>query len=162
VLRDQDKTQLSKLLRLQREGLLRLLSHREAAHEVMQVLNRYTKDKSVAKKAVAKPDYYVAWINIDLSESDKDVLRNELPTEGTCLEGIERWVGEGYKFSATFDAGAGVFVVALLGKGGDNAGKGVSARGRDLHRALAALLYKVDVKLDAVWGSEAGELDDFG
>lgn len=92
-----------------------------------------------------------SWINVQLSDEDKDNIRNDEPDATIILESIGTLTVSGYSFNIRTK---GDNIIAMAFKTADDdesVNLGISAFSPDLELSLHVLLYKMLVALDGQW-----------
>jgi hypothetical protein len=98
-----------------------------------------------------------AWVNVTLSDTDKDaILSMDFDVESIMLA-IASMVYSGYRFSVTFDEYSSALQVSLVCGNQDdpNYGLGMSSRHPDFDVALRSLWYKHQVMTRGSWADYA-------
>jgi|SRR5215831_4567322 len=93
------------------------------------------------------------FVNYDLTESDKTLLRKANPSAEQVLGGIASLAKEGYKVSISWDSRSDCVQAFLIGaaKACPNYGFILTARAAGAHKALASLFWKHSSVFDGVW-----------
>jgi hypothetical protein len=102
-------------------------------------------------KAVAKDsttDYGVTFVNVHLSDADKEALSQWDVSNEDLVAWLERTVDNGYKVSFSQDINNACHIVAITGKDTcsppDNKGLCLMSRGSSLRHALYSAIFKTE------------------
>jgi len=109
------------------------------------------------KRVSSKEFQFRSWVNVRLSEDDKDALADLVETfePGGLLDWVAKVVYSGYSFSVSWDEYSGAHQVSLVCKVADdpNYGFGMSARHPEFVIALLSLRYKHDEVCHGDWNA---------
>lgn len=117
-----------------------------------------TRNKSSRRSLTPQPGAWGGFINIRLSDADKDAFHQWFSTlDDDPLTGIFSLVLEGYKFSLSYAADGEYWTTSLTGEGLGLTGIVerccLTARAPQVDQAIALLLYKHVVIAKGSWAS---------
>lgn len=99
----------------------------------------------------------VEWIDVQLSDKQKQQMKADMPDNDAVVLGIEALVEKGYSVSVRYDEWNSCVAAYITPSADDaqNKGKILSGRGRSAASALRGAIFRHFTVLKGVWGATA-------